>query len=405
MDRPLPARIRRPRAWACGFAALGISLACAGLQQATATASLNPALGKALFERMWVAAPASTDTADGLGPLFNARSCAACHRGGGGTAFPLTENGKAPEGVVVRLADASGLPHPALGRQLQPRAISGFSAEGQVHWQDNHVSFTLADPSLSVRAELRSAPVLTVMRAIEAVDEEAILRKSDPDDADGDGISGRVRLTDDGTGGQAIGRFGWKASHATLQTQIADAFAFDLGLSSAQYPLPSGDCTARETGCLRARSGESSATEGHEISTGMIALVADYLRALKPRRAETTTPALFATTGCAACHTPTLTGRRGETVTLFSDLLLHDLGEANSGVVNETGVTAAEWRTAPLVALVADKGQRRYMHDGAAGTLEDAIARHGGEAEKAATAFRNLNRNDRDALLRFLSEL
>ncbi|MBL8791294.1 MAG: hypothetical protein JNM45_12420 [Rhizobiales bacterium] len=400
-----PRHARTSRRWGLRSAAVWLLLSAAGWPQAHATASLDPALGKALFDRKWVAAPASTDTADGLGPLFNARSCAACHQGGGGTRFPATANGKAPDGIVVRLSGMEGQPHPVLGRQLQPLAVAGFAPEGRIFWDGSRVSFTLADPSLTAHAEVRSAPSLKTMRAIERVDEAAIVQAADPDDVNGDGISGRARMVDDGKGGQVAGRFGLKAAHATLDTQIADAFAFDMGLSSRFFPLPSGDCSEAEQQCRRGRSGASSATEGHEISTEMVALVADYLRTLKPARAPTAMPALFTTTGCAACHTPALPGSKGETVTLFSDLLLHDLGQENEGVVREADVSAAEWRTAPLVDLFADEGRRRYMHDGRAATLEEAIARHGGEAEKAAAAFRRLNRNDKDALLRFLSSL
>ena len=91
--------------------------------------------------------------------------------------------------------------------------------------------------------------------------------------------------------------------------------------------------------------------------------------------------------------------------TSVADLLLHDLGEQDGGVVVESNAGASEWRTAPLVDLAADGGRRRLMHDGAAATIEDAIARHGGEAESSATAFRALNRKDKDALLQFLSSL
>lgn len=392
--------------WLELLAAMALTLAALATgTRAMAMDGLDAALGKALFDRQWVAAPASTDTADGLGPLFNARSCAACHQDGSGARFPVGQHGPAPDGIVVRLTDGNGAPHPVLGRQLQTHAIAGFAAEGRTTWQNGAVQVTLADPTQSIRQEVRQAPSLRVMRIIELVDEDAILRSADPDDANGDGISGRVRKVGDGKGGTAAGRFGLKASHATLDTQIADAFAFDLGLSSLYEPRASGDCTAAQTACLHAASGVSPATESQEISRQMIALTADYLRTLKPQRAAAPPPAIFASAGCAACHAPALPARGGQTVTLYSDLLLHDLGAQDGGVVKEADAGATEWRTAPLVDLAADGGRRRFMHDGAAATLADAIARHGGEAEPSATAFRTLNRKDKDALLQFLSSL
>ncbi len=374
-QHPAPSRISRR-------VALGVLALALPLTSAAATEQLDAALGKALFERQWVAAPASTDTADGLGPLFNERSCAACHRGGGGAVFP--SDGAEPRGLVVRLTDGKGSAHPVLGRQLQTRAIAGYSAEGQTTWDKAQLRVTLADPSLTAQIEVRQAPSLRLMRAIERVDEAAIRRNADPDDADGDGISGRVHLLEDG---RTVGRFGVKAAHATLDTQIADAFAFDLGLSSTYEPQPSGDCTPSQADCLRAASGASAKTDGQEISARMFALTSAYLRSLAPAGRTSDAPAVFATAGCSACHVPSLSGRGGQTVTLYSDLLLHDLGVRNAGAVADRDVSASEWRTAPLVDLAGRDGRRRYMHDGGAATLEDAIERHGGEAERAATAF------------------
>lgn len=392
--------------WLELLAAMALTLAALATgTRAMAMDGLDAALGKALFDRQWVAAPASTDTADGLGPLFNARACAACHQGGGGARFPVGGHGPAPDGIVVRLTDGNGAPHPVLGRQLQSHAIAGFAAEGRTTWQNGGVRVTFADPTQSIRQEVRQAPSLRVMQMIEQVDEDALIRSADPDDANGDGISGRVRKVGNGKGGTVAGRFGFKAAHGILESQIADAFAFDLGLSSLFEPRPSGDCTAAQAQCLRAPSGVSPATESQEISRQMIALTADYLRTLKPQRAAAPPPALFTATGCAACHAPALPARGGQTVTLYSDLLLHDLGAQDGGEVIEADAGTSEWRTAPLVDLAAEGGLRRFMHDGAAATLEDAIARHGGEAATSAAAFRNLNRKDKDALLQFLSSL
>ena len=214
---------------------------------------------------------------------------------------------------------------------------------------------------------------------------------ADPDDRDNDGISGRVRLLD-GTAGRAnsrLGRYGYKAGAATLKEQMADAFATDLGLSSAYRPFPHGDCTAAESDCMAAPSGESARNSGRELSDDVFDVLAAYLDSLPtPTRPATPSPGaeLFAATGCAACHAPAMPARDGGSVSAYTDLLLHDMGPALDDGVGAPGVASAEWRTSPLIAMSAGTG-RRYLHDGRAPTLDAAIRAHGGEAENAPRAL------------------
>ena len=363
-----------------------------------ADAGLDALLGKALFERQWVAAPASTDAADGLGPLFNAKSCVACHKDGGGAR--LDSNGTL-RGAVVRVTDGMGETHPHFGRQLQDQALVGHDAEGKMQWAGDKLRPVLSDGTLPL-FEVRLSPSLKVSAMIAAVDDKAITELADPSDADADGISGRARLLVDGS----IGRFGLKSTHATLESQIADAFAFDLGLSSPHYPLPAGDCTVAQPVCLGAPTGESAAMGGHEISNDMIGLVASYLHSLKPRQTAETDAGqiVFAQAQCTSCHLPTMAGKNGP-VRLYSDLLLHDMGPESEGVVRDGNVAVTEWRTAPLVDLFVKDAARRYMHDGKAGSIEAAIMAHGGEAERARNAYHSLPREQKNALVQFLETL
>jgi CxxC motif-containing protein (DUF1111 family) len=207
-----------------------------------------------------------------------------------------------------------------------------------------------------------------------------------------------------------VGRYGWKAGNPTLDDQIADAFAREMGLSSALRPLPYGDCTALQADCLGAPSGagviaaNAAGSSGHELSDEMTGLVAAFVRSLPqgPANAEEPPPA-FAAAGCASCHVPALATLAGGTAMLLSDLLLHDMGPGLDDGAGEPGVSSAEWRTAPLVAL-SGKG-RRYLHDGSAGTIDAAIRAHGGEAAAAQKAYLALPETERDALLAYLETL
>lgn len=391
-----------------------VALALAALPALALADGLERAAGKALFDRLWVAAPSSTLANDGLGPLFNEKSCAACHSGKAFSARveAAPDGGIAPRGVATRLGDAEGNPDPVYGRQIQPRSVQGLASEGVVAYRTRDgaplaVAFTPAfgPPGSATRLGPRLAPPLAGIGRIGKVDQAAILAGEDPDDRDGDGVSGRARRLPDGS----VGRYGWKASAATLDQQIADAFMLDIGMSSPFNPHPAGDCTAAETACGAAPDGRDAAFDGEEVSRQMIGLVAAYLDGLPapaPPPADTPGAALFATAGCAACHVPTLAAKGGGRVALFSDLLLHDMGGGLDDGVGEPGVRSSEWRTPPLIALGLRRGQpTRYLHDGRAPTPDAAIRAHGGEASRARANYEALSEQDRAALLSYLDRL
>ena len=397
-------------------ATLIVSSACAATG-AWATGELDAVLGKALFERAWVSAPASTDASDGLGPLFSAKGCAGCHAGPSLAArFTETEDGKiAGRGLVIRFGDAEGNPDPLYGYLLQNQAVQGLTPEGRVVLTSAgggeagyDVSLALGRGALdpATRRSTRVAPALLGRAMLEAIDREAVLALADPEDRDGDGISGRARMiVRDGE--ETIGRFGWKAGTATLDEQVADAFAREIGLSSARRPLPHGDCTALQPDCLAAPTGESALLEGHELSEEMIGMVAAFVDSLDaPRRDEgpLQPAATFAALGCAACHVPNLPDTQGSPMRAYSDLLLHDMGEDLDDGVGEPGVASAEWRTAPLIAM-AEGGGRRYLHDGRAASIDAAIRAHGGEAAAASARYESASETDRRALLDLIAKL
>lgn len=398
-------------------AAVLLLSALAAATGAYAAGELDAVLGKALFERDWVPAPASTDAADGLGPLFAARSCAGCHTGAALAArfTEAPEDRIAGRGFVLRLGNAEGHPDPVYGRLLHSQAIQGMTPEGRVvlaaasqSERGYEVSLALAHGALDAptRQSPRIAPSLVGRAMLERIDAEAVLALADPHDSDSDGISGRPHMVD-AEAGQAVGRYGWKAETASLVEQTADAFAMDMGLSSRLRPLPHGDCTPLQAECMAAPTGESESFEGHELSEEMIGLVVAYLESLPrpPERSrEGTGAALFSDAGCGACHVPSLPGSDGMEIAAYTDLLLHDMGPALDDGVGAPGVASAEWRSAPLIGMTPGDG-RRYLHDGRATSVDAAIRAHGGEADAARERYLALGEDERAALVAFVESL
>ncbi len=376
--------------------------------------NLDRALGKVLFERNWVPAPSSTDGANGLGPLFSERSCLNCHGGpGGGASIAVNPDGIVAHGLTLRFGDADGKPDPIYGSNFQARAVPGLQSEGTVTIAANDKAVvavpTLARGALApeTKTSLRLAPPLVTRGRIDLVDPAAILANADPDGKTGSGISGRPNMIQTANG-LVPGRYGWKAEQPDLDHQIAHAFAFDLGLSSPIYPLPYGDCTAAEPDCLAAPNGQSKNFDSEEISQQIIDLIAGYVKGLEPHplKPSISGQIIFGDLGCISCHRPSLPAKDGSPLTIYSDLLLHDMGPGLDDGVGGPGVKSSEWRTAPLAGLSWSQGStRRYLHDGRAATLDAAIRAHGGEAGGALSGYLALRPEDRAELITFLETL
>ncbi|OJH33593.1 di-heme oxidoredictase family protein [Cystobacter ferrugineus] len=399
-------------------------------------------VGNALFNRNWVTAPASTEGLDGLGPTFNASSCAACHfKDGRGK--PPTEPGEKPLSLLFRLSipgvDEHGGPlaDPVYGGQLQPLSILGVPAEGQMalshsthegqyadgtpwsleepHYTLESLAFGAPHPELMVSP--RVAPVMIGLGLLEAIPDAGLEKLADPEDRDGDGISGRINhVWDVQAGAVRVGRFGWKANQPSLSQQNTSAFRGDLGITSALFP--DEDCPSVQTACQQAPRGGTP-----EVDEQKLAQVTFYSRMLAvPARRDADAPdvlrgrSLFREVGCATCHVPRHeTGTvedapelSGQIIFPYTDLLLHDMGEALSDHRPDFEATGSEWRTPPLwgIGLVKTVNRHtRFLHDGRARSLEEAILWHGGEGEKARERFRTLSATERSQLLRFLESL
>lgn len=337
-------------------------------------------------------------TEEGLGPAFNGTSCAVCHN------VPVVGGG----GVIAEIR--------AAGRDAQGRPAS-LSPDGETLFQ------LFSTPLHGCQVQLPPDAVIIARRIpiplfgaglVEAIPDETILSLADPDDRNGDGISGRAAVVRDiGTGDRRVGRFGWKAQHATLLAFGADAYRNEMGITNDLFPNELGFGLTQEQyrRCDPLPDPEDvvdRATRRRGIDN-----FASFMKFLAPAGRGDGNPLvalgeqLFTTAGCASCHTPVLmTGPSRERafdrvpVPLFSDLLLHDIGTGDE--IPQAAALPEEIRTPALWGL---RFRRPLLHDGSAPTIESAIMRHAGEATRARRAFEGLGQAQRSALLAFLTSL
>ncbi len=364
-----------------------------------------PGLLPAEFERFRVGLDdfLEVETAEeGLGPAFNAASCAVCHNvpaiGGVSLVSEVRAAYRDPQGVIRPLTGADGAALDTL--------FHLFSTP-------THGCQPVVPPEANIIA--RRIPIPTFGAGlVEAIPDDTILALDDHEDRNGDGISGRAAIVvDRGTGNVRVGRFGWKAQHATLRTFSADAYRNEMGITNEIFrdELATGVSTAQMKTCDPTPDPEDvpnprtrlAAIDNFEAFLKFLAPpprgpVGDRERAGEQR---------FSSIGCAACHVPTLqTGPSSHPsfnramVPLFSDLLLHDIGTGDG--IPQASARPEEIRTPSLWGLGA---RRPFLHDGSASTIEDAIGKHGGEAALVRTRFDAMDAAQRDSILAFLRSL
>jgi CxxC motif-containing protein (DUF1111 family) len=335
---------------------------------------------------------------EGLGPVFNNVSCASCHSGDGRGIAGNT---------LTRFSRGTDLDYAEGGPQLQDKAIPGAVPERLPAGVD--VSYRLPPPVFGVGL-------------IEAITDSAIIAGEDPGDANGDGISGRVNWVtpapylpaDDPGGGTAprVGRFGRKASNPSLIQQVTEAYHQDMGITSPYRP------TENVNPVSPAAAGVDRATDP-EVSEAKISDIAQYMRMLAPPSPGDMTPSrergqtLFAGARCTGCHTPVMhTGWHdimalaNRDVALYSDLLIHDMGDALADNRPDGSADGHEWRTAPLWGLRIAReflgGNLLLLHDGRAHSVDEAVRSHGGEAAAARDAYLAMPAEDKAALVDFV---
>lgn len=401
--------------------------------------------GNRVFNTNWVAAPASVDAFDGLGPVFNRVSCSACHtRDGRGR--PPEHDGDPLESMLVRISvpgvgqhgGVKAVPH--YGDQLNEKALPGVPAEGRtvVRYRERRgeypdgEKYSLLVPTYTFEdlgfgalpknllISPRVAPAVFGLGLLEAIPDAEILAHEDANDANRDGVSGRANhVWDEVHHRSSLGRFGWKANQPSLRQQNAAAANGDIGLTTSLFPrenVANGQAAAAATP-------SGAAAGAPELRDEFLDKLTFYVRTLAvPESRVATTPdaakgsALFASSGCVACHTPTFTTGDSpevpelahQTIHPFTDLLLHDMGKELSDGRPDFAATGDEWRTASLwgIGLTSTVNRHtRFLHDGRARSIEEAVLWHGGEASRAKDAFMHLSRDDRRAVLDFLGSL
>ncbi|ODS24842.1 thiol oxidoreductase [Candidatus Endobugula sertula] len=415
-------------------------------------------LGNAIFKRIWITAPASTQSSDGLGPLFNSRSCQSCHiKDGRGHPPQNAQDNRVS--MLIRLAippqndqqkrllaagKMNSIGDPTYGSQLQDHSITGLHAEGKfnIHYTESLVTLSdgetvrLRKPKYTIKPLFngplhpqimispRIAPQMIGLGLLEAISADDIERQADPDDQNQDGISGKAqKVWSIESQTLMLGRFGHKAGMPNLNQQNQGAFNNDIGLSVPLFPSATGDCTSKQAECLQQTNGNSAQFDHLEVSRQMTDLVLHYTRNLAvPARREVNHPdvlagkALFYHSGCIDCHTPKYITPRDtahveqsrQLIWPYTDLLLHDMGEGLADNLTEAQANGREWKTPPLWGIGLTprvNGHSFYLHDGRARNLLEAILWHSGEAEPAKQHVISMSKKERQQLIRFVKSL
>ncbi len=405
-------------------------------------------VGNSFFRNPWVQAPASTDARDGLGPLFNTNGCQNCHikDGRGNAPDPLADH---QVSMLIRLSIENDevnaqrkehqavIPEPTYGGQLQDFAVPGLQPEGkiEVRYASKTITFKdgyiveLREPEFEIsnlangplhkdiKTSARVAPGMIGLGLLELISDQQMNAIADPEDKNGDGISGKIQKVWDVRQQKMVtGKFGWKAGQPNVMQQNAGAFNGDLGVTSNLFPA--GDCTSAQTDCLKAPHGGDP-----EVSDSILGFVELYARNLAvPIRRNYSAPevikgdTLFSELNCDACHVRSyqlsqsdeLPEQSGQLIFPYTDLLLHDMGEDLADGRKEYSANGNEWRTPALwgIGLTQEVNPKAgFLHDGRARTLEEAVLWHGGEAQSSNSAYQALSAQDRKALIAFLESL
>lgn len=425
-------------------------------------------IGNAFFRQPWVVAPASTDSRDGLGALFNVAACQSCHIKDGRGHAPMSTDDDA-DSLLIRLAMPATtdeqrqqlqhsliekIVHPMYGGQLQDRGIQGVPAEARiaVQWTDKSIKFadghvetlrapifTLTNPGYGpFDDELMVSPRVALpmigLGLLEQIPDEDIKKQASKTNGD---VSGKFNwVMDPQTNKQALGRFGWKAGQTKLITQNQSAFNEDMGLTSNIRPHES--CMPMQTACMKAVTGADEQGNGKlpvEVNDEVAKFVEFYTRNLAvPHRRNANGPLVLAgkkhfyDMGCQSCHTPRYQlpktdndhlEQHGQVIYPYTDLLLHDMGDdlADRTIAGKLPSKEAqveflansyEWRTPALwgigLAQTVDP-QATFLHDGRARTLMEAVLWHGGEAQKQQQKVLKLDKQGRAELNAFLQSL
>jgi CxxC motif-containing protein (DUF1111 family) len=391
-------------------------------------------LGDAGFEQIFVSAPAPVNS--GLGPLFNNVSCASCHHNDG-TGVPSA--GQSQSALLFRVSvpgenpDGSAFALEGYGNQLQDKAVYGKSPECRMSinytyqlvtfpdgdtdtlWVPDYImSHTYHPINNSYEISPRLAPAVFGLGMLEAISESDMKQIEDVNDADGDGISGKINYVwDPVSQSKKPGRFGLKANAPSLKVQVAGAYHQDMGITSSVFHEESSF----------GQSQYDNLQDDIELPDSILDAVMFYVQTLSvPARRDVTDPVvlqgeqIFRNLKCNSCHKETMQTKvnvampslSNQRIHPYTDMLLHDMGAGLADNRPDFDADGREWRTSPLWGI----GLRDivnypafYLHDGRARSLSEAILWHDGEAKASTDAYKQLSSDERKALIRFLKSL
>ncbi len=417
--------------------------------------------GFSFFRDPWVAAPSATGNRDGLGPLFNTRSCIACHTAGGRAKIDAPKSGSnevIPLSLVVRLgSQIKGVTSddPNYGGQIQPRAtsyrlldsgltaavnankgeawlklsyeiIKGAFDDGEIyelqkpHYQLSRLAY--GELAEHTGISVRLAPNVFGVGLLNAIAIQDLEVQEDTDDINEDGISAKYnRVINVITGQTEFGRFGFKAKQPNLHQQVAAAFRDDIGITNSSFP--NENCAEQQLVCQQASQAGGHSHANLEIPTNRLDITVTFNELLGVPPARNLENKVtqqgrkhFYQLNCQQCHTPSyITDKNypvealaNQTIWPYTDLALHDMGEGLADGVFEFDATGSEWRTPRLWGIGLQEkmtGQQRLLHDGRARTINEAILWHGGEAEKSQQAYKALSVEQRNAVVKFIQAI
>jgi len=333
--------------------------------------------------------------ADGLGPVFNGDSCAACHNvgaTGGGSTLVETRFGKTTAGAFDPMTSHGG-------SLIQNK---GIGAQGACTFVGEQVP-----AEATIRAGRRTTPLFG-LGLVDSVPAITLLSIAAIEARWQHATAGRPNIvTDVVTGKRAIGKFGWKSQVPNLLHFSGDAYLNEMGITSPFFPAencPQGDCAL-----LACDPVPDPEDDGQDVEH-----FHDFMRLLAPPPrprlglVELSGSWTFDQIGCGSCHVRTLVSGPSPVTALafrafqpFSDFLLHDMGTLGDGI--EQGLArGGEMRTAPLWGL---RLATTFLHDGRANTIADAILAHDGQGRPARDRFAALGADRRARLIRFLRSL
>lgn len=419
--------------------------------------------GRALAHQPWVKAPSATTSRDGLGPVYNARMCLACHANGGRGLMPNDSKTRLVQGLVRISIPGKNkykgvVLEPTYGDQIQTQSTAlahqlgehrasyrptDVRPEAYIYITWNKIPFVYPDGKTlelrkpEIRLEnigygkfhpetmfsLRNAPPIHGVGLLEMIDVRDLIANADAQKKHGL-VSGKINwVWDPVSKSLVIGRFGLKANKPSVLVQTAAAFQGDVGITSSIFPDES--CTQVQKNCNNQVSGETQTTE--EINDVLLNMVGDFAMNLGVPKARKVInehqrqrlaigKSLFASTGCIACHRPSYTTKDSErfphlgnqVIWPYTDLLLHDMGEGLADHRPDFLASGSEWKTPALWGIGLNyrvNGAANLMHDGRAKNVEEAILWHGGEAKFSQQQFIHLPTEKRENLIEFVNSL